>query len=135
MRRSTILLVEEDDDTRPIFKEYLIKNGYNVIPTIDEEDAVGRINDEHLQIDLILVDVVGKPTGEALNTGHRIRQFRESDVPLVVIAAEYDEELASEIVQAGVNEYVVYLEDGDELTGLLAQLVKSKHAENTAKLA
>jgi DNA-binding response OmpR family regulator len=135
MIRPTILLLEEDDNTRPIFKEYLIKIGYDVIVAVNEEDARQRIGGGQLEFDLILIDAVRKPTDEALNIGHRLRRFAKSDQPLAVIAAEYDEKLQGEIVRVGENDYVVYLEYGDELSGLLAALTKPEHAEIAVKLA
>jgi CheY-like chemotaxis protein len=49
MRRSrgeqpTILLIEEDDDTRLILKESLIRYGYLVLLALDEEDAISRVD-------------------------------------------------------------------------------------------
>jgi DNA-binding response OmpR family regulator len=120
------LLLEEDDDTRPLFKELLTNKGYKVIMTIDEADALQRVNDPPVAADFVLVDVVGKSIDTALQIGNKIRQAGELQAPLIVIAAKYDEELGGTTAQVGENQYIVYLEDGNELFDLLAGLSKSE---------
>src|SRR4028119_2216764 len=109
MTEPTIFLLENDDDTRPIFKELLIKKGYKVILAVDQNDALQRVNDGLVKSDLILVNLLGKSEEETLNFGRMLRQNAKINVPVIVIAAKYDEELEGTIAQVGDIDYIVYL--------------------------
>jgi DNA-binding response OmpR family regulator len=125
MTEPTIFLLENDDDTRPIFKELLIKKGYKVILAVDQNDALQRANDGLAKSDLILVNLVGKSTEETLIFGRTLRQNGKSNAPLIIVAAKYGEELEGTIAQVGENEYIVYLGTGEEFLDLLSSLTKN----------
>jgi DNA-binding response OmpR family regulator len=56
-----ILLIEDDDETRPILRRNLQKDGYRVLLALDEADALDRLaGDAQVRADLILIDLVGK---------------------------------------------------------------------------
>lgn len=123
--RRTILLVEEDDDTRLILKHNLQAEGYRVVVALDEEDALERVEGGHVQADLILLNLVGKSPAEALEAGRRIRERAKYDghTPLVVLAEEYGPELEGTDVNAGDNDWVTYPEDHDQMRSLLSRLL------------
>ena len=52
----TILVVEPDDDVRPLLKNNLQRQGYCAIMTLDEEDAIARARGDRDQPDLILIN-------------------------------------------------------------------------------
>ena len=54
----TILVAENDDDTRDAVEEFLIQAGYTVITAIDGQDAVDRFTESTDQIDLVISDVI-----------------------------------------------------------------------------
>ena len=125
MSRATILLVGEDDETRRIIKQNLRRDGYGVSPAEDVEDALGRVGGGAGPADLILLDLVGKTTEEALGAGRRIRERAKYDgqTPLVVIAEKYGAEVAGTEAHVGGNDWVLYLgEEPDQLKNLLARL-------------
>ena len=122
MKQPTVFLVEEDEDTRILFKKILKNNGYNALLAIDESDALERVGSERDKIDLVLVNLVRKSTEQMLKAGRRIRESGELNVPLVAIAEEFDDKLQGTNVQVGANEYVTYLENGTELFDLLSRL-------------
>ncbi len=123
--RTTVLLIEEDDDTRPLFKKLLNNKGYNAKLAFNEAEALEKVSNGIGKVDVILIDLVMKPTKEILNAGERIREKGRLNVPVVAIAEEYKDELQGTSVQVGENEYVVYLEDSEELFDLLSRLTKS----------
>ena len=108
-----LILIEEDDDTRPVFKELLTNKGYKVKLAINEADALEKAGNGIGRIDVVLVDLVKKPTAEMLKSGERIREKGELNVPVVAIAEEYKDELQGTSAQVGENEYLVYLEDSN----------------------
>ena len=123
--RRTILLVEEDDDTRLVLKHNLQAEGYRVVVALDEEDALERVEGGHVPADLILLNLVGKSPAEALAAGRRIRERAKYDghTPLVVLAEEYGPELEGTDVNAGDNDWVTYPEDHEQMKSLLSRLL------------
>ena len=122
--RPTILYVEDDDDTRPVMKQLLNRSGYHVILSINEEDALERSGDGCVAADLILIDF-GWPTADVLAAGRHIREHAvmRDDVPIVVIAFKYEAEMDGQDINVGGNDWVTYLEDGEQLKRLLARLL------------
>lgn len=123
--RRTIFLVEEDDDTRPVLKRNLQSYGYRVIVALDEEDALERESGGAVRADLILVNLVGKSPGEALDAGRRIREHASYDghTPLIVMAEKYGPDLEGTDVNVGGNDWITYPEDAEQLEALLARLL------------
>lgn len=123
--KPTILLIEEDDETRPILKESLIRYGYLVLLALDEEDAIGRVDGGQVKADLVLINLVGRSVGDTLQTGRRIREHAKfnSQTPLVVMAEKYDKDLEGTDVNVSGNDWIFYLgEDLDQIQNLLHQL-------------
>jgi DNA-binding response OmpR family regulator len=120
----TIFLVEEDDDTRPLLKEGLQREGYRVLVALDEEDAFERVSGGGVHADLVLIDLVGKSTEEVLSVGRRIREHAKYDghTPLVVMAEKYGKDLEGTDVNVEGNDWITYLEEHDQLRNLLARL-------------
>jgi DNA-binding response OmpR family regulator len=120
-----ILLIEEDDDTRPILKHNLINDGFRVLLALDEDDALDRVGGERLQADLILINLVKKTPEEVLSAGRRIREHAKYDgkTPLVVMAEKYTKEQEGTDVHVAGNDWITYLEEHDQLTDLLRSLV------------
>ena len=122
----TILLVEEDDETRPLLKRNLESDGYHVLSALDEEDAHERVRGGRLGADLILVDLVGAEPDEALEAGRRIRQKAELDVPLVVMAEKFGKELEGRDLNVSGTDWITYLEDHEQLRRLLGGLTAKR---------
>ena len=121
---ATILLIEEDDDARPVIRHNLGRAGYDVLVAVDEESALGWLEAGGAHADLILVNLVGKTTDEAFMAGRRVREQNGQDgsTPVVVIAEKYGDGLEGKDVSAGDGEWVTYMEDSKQLHELLARL-------------
>lgn len=124
MSQATIFLIEEDDETRGLLVASLKRQGYSVLLALDEEDAMERVSGGRLQADLVLVNLVGKVPAEVLMLGRRIRSHAElrAGTPLVVMAEKYGPDLEGTDVQVGENDWITYLENGEQLDRLLARL-------------
>lgn len=120
----TILMMELDDDTRPILKLNLNNWGYRVISALQEEDAIALARGTRDRPGLILLNQVNLPIDEVINIGRRICQGAElsSSTPIVVMAERYGEDMEGKDVKVGESEYVTYLEDGEQLMNLLHRL-------------
>jgi DNA-binding response OmpR family regulator len=123
--RSTIFLVEADDETRPVLKSNLERYGYRVIVALDEEDAFDRLSGGGVHADLVLVDTVGVSLEDALGTGRRIRTHAKYNghTPLVVMAEKFGADVEGMDVNLSNNDWITYLEDPDQLKNLLARLI------------
>ncbi len=120
----TILMIELDDDTRPLLKRNLHNRGYRVIVALEEEDAIALARGVRDCPDLILINQVNLSIDDFLSMGQRIRQGAglSSRTPIVVMAEQYGEDMEGKDVQVGESEYVTYLEDGEQLRSLLYRL-------------
>ena len=119
-----ILLIEEDDDARPILRHNLRREGYEVLVAVDEASALDWLSAGRARADLILVNLIDKTTDAALAAARRVREHSGADgaTPVVVIAERYDEELEGSDVEAGEGEWVTYMEDSGQLNALLSRL-------------
>jgi CheY-like chemotaxis protein len=122
----TILLIEEDDETRVPLVHNLRGAGYHVVVAMDEEDALERVGGGGVPADLVLVNLVGKPEGELLRAGRRVREHAKYDghTPLVVMPEKYAKEVEGTEVNVEGNDWVFYLgEEPGQLKNLLARLL------------
>ena len=122
-RQTTIFLIDEDDETRRPLVNNLRAYGYRVIVAIDREDALERVGG--VDVDLLLVNLVGKTADEVLKVGRLIRQHCKYNgrTSLVVMPEKYDKALEDTEVNVGGTEWVFYLgEEPDRLRDLLARL-------------
>jgi DNA-binding response OmpR family regulator len=120
----TILMMELDDDTRPLLKLNLGNWGYHVISALQEEDAIALARGVCDRPGLILLNQVNLAIDDVLNMGRRIRHGAElpSSTPIVVMAERYGADMEGKDVKVGESEYVTYLEDGEQLMNLLHRL-------------
>ncbi|HEX8187477.1 MAG TPA: hypothetical protein VF586_03940 [Pyrinomonadaceae bacterium] len=121
---ATILLIEEDDDARPIIRTNLRREGYDVLVAVDEASARDWLEAGGARADLILVNLVGKTTEEAFAAARRVREHNALDgsTPVVVIADKYGDGLEGTDVREGEGEWVTYMEDSTQLHDLIARL-------------
>jgi DNA-binding response OmpR family regulator len=120
----TILLVEEDDEVRPLLSQNLHNHGYHVVVALDEADAIERTKGGSFCPDLILLNQVGRSIQEYTVMGQRICKSAgiASRTPIIVMAERYGADMEGKDVQVDEAEYVTYLEDGQQLMNLLHRL-------------
>lgn len=121
-----ILLIEEDNNTRPILRHNLINDGFRVRLALDEDDALDRVGGDNLHADLILINLIKKSPQEVLTIGRRIREHARYNgrTPLVVMAEKYSKEQEGTDVNVAENDWITYLEEHDQLVKLLRHLLQ-----------
>lgn len=120
----TILLVEEDDEVRPLLSQNLRNQGYHVVVALNEADAIERTKGGSFCPDLILLNQVGQSIQEYAAMGQRICKSTgiANHTLIIVMAERYGADMEGKDVQVDEAEYVTYLEDGQQLINLLHRL-------------
>lgn len=114
-RNPTVLVADDNDDTRQMFQSLLAAKGYRVIEASDGEQAVEVVQRENPG--LVLLDLQ-LPRLNGLDVIHRLRKdLGLIDVPLVVITG-YDNHFDT-AVAAGCDDYLVKPIDFDRLDAIL----------------
>ena len=97
-----ILVVDDEARMRKIVKDFLVKDGFEVLEAANGEEAVDIFFEEK-NIELIILDVM-MPKLDGWGVCREIRQY--SKVPIIMLtakSAEKDELLGFEL---GVDEYI-----------------------------
>lgn len=130
-KQLAILLIEQDDETRPLLKQNLRTLGYLVITELDEIGAVERVRGSQIKPSLILINQVDQVVDGCLSMGKRIRRDANlpNGTPVVIYADEFELALQGKDVQVGDYEYVTYPEDGEQLFNLIGRVL---HVANEA---
>jgi CheY-like chemotaxis protein len=121
----TILLIENDDETRRLLIENLRDRGYRVIPVIDEQNAFELLlSGNRIDIDLVLINQVQISREKCIDTLSRIyREANLSDrIPSVVLAEHYQSALEGTEEKISDNQYIIYLENAEQLFTFIQRL-------------
>lgn len=102
MDKFKILIVDDELRMRKLVKDFLIKNGYDVIEAEDGVEALEIFNREE-KIDLIILDVM-MPRMDGWETCKRIREV--SSIPIMMLTAKAEEYDELNGFSLGVNEYM-----------------------------
>ncbi len=90
----TILVAEDDEDTRSTITEFLTRAGYTVITAVDGQDAVEKFAARKSEIDLVISDVV-MPRKSGKLACDEIRQMSES-MKFILFSGHADEVIERE---------------------------------------
>jgi two-component system, OmpR family, KDP operon response regulator KdpE len=121
----TILIVEDDDETRGALVRELTARGYRIDEAADGESAMRRW--EIRRPDVVLLDL-GLPDVDGLQIVNRIR--REATTPIVILSGRYEEQEKVEALERGADDYVTKPFGVDELNARLQ--VALRHAVGPA---
>lgn len=102
MERLKILVADDENRMRKLIRDFLVKNGYEVLEAEDGEQAVDKFlmtND----IALIILDIM-MPKMDGWQVCREIR--RNSKVPIIMLTAKSSEEDELKGFELGVDEYI-----------------------------
>lgn len=103
--RPVVLVVEDHEDTRSLYKYVLELNGYEVVEADRGEDAIRLAKDLHP--DLVLMDT-NLPEIDGLTATLRMREEASlSDLPIIFISGHAQPELRAAALAAGGDDYLV----------------------------
>ena len=121
----TVLVVEDDGETRAALIRELTTRGYRVSEAADGHTAM--LHWESRRPDVVLLDL-GLPDVDGLDLVRRIR--REASTPIVILSARYEERQKVEALERGADDYVTKPFGVDELNARLR--VALRHAAGPA---
>jgi two-component system cell cycle sensor histidine kinase/response regulator CckA len=86
----TLLLIEDNDKIREVYKDILEMRGYRVIDAVNGEDAVEKFREHKEEITLLITDVM-MPIKDGRETYEEIRKIK-GDIK-VIFTSGFDSEL------------------------------------------
>ncbi|MFZ3071201.1 MAG: response regulator transcription factor [Anaerolineaceae bacterium] len=105
-----ILIVEDDPNIRKLVRVNLVKRGYTVSEAENSHQAIKLF--QEIPVDLILLDLV-LPGLSGVDVCAWIRA--RSDVPIIILSAQLDEDLKVAALDAGADDYVTKPFGSEEL--------------------
>ena len=111
---ATVLVVEDDGETRAALTRELTTRGYQVVEAADGQAAL--LSWEAGRPDIVLLDL-GLPDIDGLEIVRRIR--REAATPIVILSGRYEEREKVEALERGADDYVTKPFGVDELNARL----------------
>lgn len=127
----SILICEDDNHIRRLFRDTLEKEGYSVFEAIDGIVALEELEKNH--IDLLITDVM-MPHMD----GHALTQtLRESgfELPILMITARESIDDKKNGFKAGTDDYMVKPVDMDEMLLRIFALLRRSKIANEQRLA
>jgi DNA-binding response OmpR family regulator len=97
----TILLVDDEDSVQKLLAYPLERDGYQVLPARDGEEALIRFAQEH--VDLVVLDLM-LPRLDGLEVCRRLRA--QSSVPIIMLTARGDELDKVMGLELGADDYI-----------------------------
>ena len=122
--QQTILLVEDDPMVQEIVQFQLRWVGYTVHGTRTGEEALTQMHTT--PADLVLLDL-GLPGMSGLDVLHALRA--QSNVPVIIVTGDADEQSRLEGFRAGADDYVVKPFSVEELTHRVRAVLRRIHPE------
>ena len=129
MRKTSILLVEDDADISNMLCDLLTQNEYAVEPAYSGTEAILLM--EKNAYDLVLLDLMlpGISGEEVLA---RIRH--SSDVPVIAVSAKDDTRTNIQVLKSGADDYVTKPFHTDELLARIEALLRRNNARPVGRV-
>ncbi len=102
MDKLKILVVDDESRMRKLVKDFLRRNGYDVVEAADGEEALDMFYEDK-SISLIICDVM-MPKMNGFDVVKEIR--RDSDIPIIMLTAKGDEGSELNGFDLGADEYI-----------------------------
>lgn len=117
-----ILVVDDDKTTRKMISLILKSKGYEVVTAENGIDGLQKLGIE--QINLILTDM-NMPYMDGIEFTKQVRANPEvSNIPIVMLTTEADEEERQRAYKAGVDDYLVKPATGDQIVESMKRIIK-----------
>lgn len=118
----TIMIVDDDKSLRELLGIILKKEGYNVFLCEDGKEALERITKDGLEVDAVITDIL-MPNIDGLTLIQRLKKSN-SEIPIIVITANTNLEVAIEALKEGAYDYITKPFKNDELKMILRNAIE-----------
>jgi CheY-like chemotaxis protein len=121
---ATVAIVEDDENTREVFRTILEHNGMHVVEAVDGEQGLEVVRSQHP--DIVLLDL-GLPGMDGRAVARQLKADpATADVPIIVVTAAAEEDTRRWALRLGCSDF---LEKPVELRLLTAAVERClKHA-------
>jgi DNA-binding response OmpR family regulator len=119
---ATVLVVEDEERMLHALGKILAKQGYTVLKASDGEMALDTYERHHETIDVVLLDI-GLPKMSGRDVLLRMKN-RNPDVKVVIASGHFEDEMNSDIDQAGVKHLLRKPYMPDEVIKIFHSLTK-----------
>ncbi|MBU3160852.1 response regulator transcription factor [Clostridium frigoris] len=121
-----ILVVDDEQKVLNVIEAYLIKEGFEVLTSMDGEDALNIFKNE--PIHLIILDLMlPKMSGEEVCT--KIRAT--SSVPIIMLTAKIQEDNKIDGLSIGADDYVTKPFSNRELVSRVKAIIRRTYRDNS----
>ena len=129
MAKGKILVVDDEAEVREVIKLQLEHNkGLNVLEAVDGQDAIDilKSGDNMVNVGVILCDI-RMPRVNGVECIQFIRE-QAPGIPIVVITGYPDAELATDLLEKGVKDYLVKPVEREKLLAVVEDLISAGKA-------
>lgn len=117
----TILVVDDEETNRELFRQVLTIQGYDVLEADSGEKAIAVV--QASKPDLVLLDLF-MPEGDGLTVLNAVRSNAETkEIPIVVITAAANEDIHQKTQKAGCNALLRKPVDMTQMLETVAQFI------------
>lgn len=126
----TVLVVEDDRNTRRLMETVLCQNGYNVVTAEDGVEALEKLDAHH--VDIVLLDVM-LPRMDGFALTRELREAKNS-IPILMVTARETQMDKRQGFLAGTDDYMVKPVDEQEMLLRIAALLRRAGVASDRKL-
>ncbi len=117
-----VLVVDDDKTTRKMLSLILRSKGYEVITAENGMDGLQKLGME--QVNLILTDM-NMPYMDGIEFTKQVRANPEiSNIPIVMLTTEADEEEKQRAYRAGVDDYLVKPATAEQIVESMKRIIR-----------
>ena len=121
----SVLVVDDDKNTRRLFEAQLLRAGYTVYTAVDGEDALAVLDKNH--IDLVILDIM-MPKMNGYEFTRTLRSANEN-LPVLMVSAKQLPEDKHIAFSLGIDDYMTKpVDDGEMLDRIKALLRRARIA-------
>lgn len=124
-RRSRILVADDTESVRTLFRKLLLSDGHDVFTAADGEEALASV--QRYRPDVILLDV-GMPVMDGLDVCRRLKDDPATRLtPVVLVTGQSDLSDRIRGIEAGADEFLSKPVHPHELRARVRSLTRMKH--------
>jgi putative two-component system response regulator len=124
-RRARVVIADDTDSVRALFRKLLTSDGHEVIATADGAEALDAVQ-KH-KPDLVLLDV-GMPHLDGLEVCRRLKSdAATSSIPVLLVTGQADMSDRIKGIEAGADEFISKPVHPHELRARVTSLTRMKH--------